>query len=212
MMFIFCLFALTFAEKAVIDEVEDSEFYSVQYQSGSSFDLKGAIYLKYEIGKCHYMSATSYRKYEYTNNTVTFTQYTDAKCTQNPSKSEDPELTKKYKDAPAQRASKTYYEDDDKCTNEAIIPKVFYKDGCNKVQGTFGGSTGDKYIKFEREEGKLFFFTFSDDKCEKDILVDGKKVQNPVIDCDKCDKKYKTQCGSVATMILAIFAILAFFF
>ena len=215
-MFIFCLFALTLAQKAIIldvTEVEDG-FTSLNYPNVGVYDMRTAMYLKHEVGKCLYLSPGASVKYEYKDNKVYVSNYANPNCSGNTTAptAEKAEWKDKYKDAPAQKGSRTEDTDDDKCSHEASMSKYYYKDGCNKVQLSVSGSQSDKYIKFFGEDGKFFFRTYDDAKCDTESKFKDGTAKNLVFECDKCKDKYKYQCGSVATMILAVFAILAFFF
>ena len=214
-MFIFCLFAVTLAQKALIVEVpEEDGFTKLDFPKSGIYDLRNAMYLRHEVDKCIYISANEYVKYEVKNNKVTESFYSNDKCTGNVTRSEDKTQAwqSKYVDAPAQKGFRTEKVDDDKCSHEASMSKVYYKDGCNKVDVTISGTKTQKYVKFYGEEGKFYFNTYDDDKCDKETKFNDVRYKNEVHECDKCKDKYKYQCGSVATMILAVFAILAFFF
>ena len=214
-MFIFCLFAVTLAEKAVIFDLNlnrDKLFCDLQYETGN-YDICNALYLKYDMDKCLYISETESRKYVYKDNKVTQYNYVNGKCEGNYTTGLDESiLTKYYKDVPAFNGYKTYYSDDDKCSHEKTMPKVYYKTGCNKVRGYVGDARGDLYIEFYELFGTYYFNTFYDEKCVNEISINGQKYKSPVWECDKCSEKYKTFCGSVPTMILALLIIVAFFF
>ena len=61
------------------------------------------------------------------------------------------------------------------------------------------------------KDGYLWAQGYSDEKCDKE-----EGSAEKLMKCDVCEKEglsyVKTQCGTISTMILAIFLVLAFLF
>ena len=194
-MFVFLLFAAAFAEKAYIKEIEQTP----------------KIFYKIVPGDCNYaylLGAEVWFKVENENGKPKIYSYNKTKCEGDKKEEKDDSSIAKnllgtLKDAPPHIAFKNM-PDREGCPNEKYALRVYMANECFYDKG--------ESVGYEINDGWLWLQGYSDEKC-------GKKKDNEkqkIFQCDTCFKEVgqyiKTQCGSVATMILAVFFVIAFLF
>ena len=194
-MFVFLLFAAAFAEKAYIKDI-------------TKFPR---TYFKVVPGDCNYFYVGGkdyWFKVEDNNGKPKVYSYNKTKCEGDKTEEkEDSKIMKEMigtlKDAPNHIAFKNW-PDREGCPNEKYALRIYMENECFYESGVSAG--------YEIEDGWLWLQGYSDEKC-------GKKKDNEkskVFQCNTCFKEggeyIKSQCGSVATMVLAIFLVLAFLF
>ena len=211
-MFIFCLLAVAFAEKAFLLS-GDSEYTKIDVVV-ASVTLDNAIYLKYDENTCLYFGSTETNKYIKEGDKVKYLKYENDKCDGEPTENKDvtSQMLSKYTDVPKHSGFQSYIKDDDKCSHEKMTPRVYYKDGCNKIEVSVVGLKSSKYVKFSENEKKFYFTVYDDEKCETIYKVGSTEVKKDLFECDICKNGIKYQCGAFSTMILALLVLLAFLF
>ena len=196
-MFIFLLFAAAFADKAFIKR------YNL---------LDEHRYIKIREGDCNYVRESGEDWWfivDYVNNKPMVTVYEKEKCSGASLSNKMTDLIfnsyiGEYKDEPFHLAFENV-PDKEGCPNEKYAIRKFIEDIC--IYQKNGPSA--KYIK---KDDKIYHETYSDSNCQTKLTSVEK------FKCDTCSKQaigteyVKYQCGSVATMILAIFLVVAFLF
>ncbi|EMD48015.1 Hypothetical protein EHI5A_192410 [Entamoeba histolytica KU27] len=88
--------------------------------------------------------------------------------------------------------------DDSSCSNKDNTVRVYYTDACF--------ACGEGSCKREEEDGIFYKNVFSGQSC------DGNRTSHEqIFKCDTCTEGIHYQCGAISTMVLVVFAILAFF-
>ena len=208
MMFIFLLLAVALAEKALVLGGDDK--YTKFDLGFASITLDNIIYLKYDVNTCLYFGANETKKYEVKDNKIMAYTYKNDKCE---GEVEPVDVTETiggtYTDAPKHSGFQSTVKDDEKCSHEAMTPRIYYKEGWNKIEVSVVGLGVKKFVKFAENEKKFYLTVYDDEKCEK---VGSNQVQKELFECDTCKEGIKYQCGAFSTMILALLVLLAFLF
>ena len=195
-MFFFLLLAVALAEKAFV----------------APLLLPVGTYRKIVPGDCHYVTkAGSFT----TDKDKNLKIYSTVDCTgtevtgtaKNTSELIIKPLMGEYKDAP-KHAGFINDADSANCPNKKTMLRTYYSADCFTTKKTLiGSNVGAKYVE---KDDTLKIQYYKDTSCnEKDgepQAVEGFKK------CGTCENGIQYECGTISTMILAIFFVLAFLF
>ena len=193
-MFVFLLFVAAFAEKNYIKKIDDFRYYKIR------------------TGDCNFVNANGTDHWfivDRVNDKPMVTTYEKAECSGKSTSNKEIDAKfnayiGNYEEEPQHIALYTVA-DKDNCPNDKYALKIFYRNLC----GWYDDGTSKTY---NVRDNKMYEETFKDKQCNN------KNTTKEIFKCDSCvkdDKKggsIKYVCGSVATMILSVFFVLAILF